>query len=188
MRWILALVCAALLHAPPARAGVSLALSCGAVGIEARLCREGAEAWARETGNHVELISTPAGSTERLALYQQLLAARSGDIDVLQIDVVWPGILAQHLLDLSGSLEDAGRAAHFPAIIENNTVDGRLVAMPWFTDAGVLYSRRDLLEKYGLPLPETWQELTDDRPPRPGRRARRRPHADVGLRLPGPRL
>jgi trehalose/maltose transport system substrate-binding protein len=161
MRVTLAAACAALLAAIPAQAQVTLALSCGAVGIEARLCREGAEAWARETGNHVAMISTPAGSTERLALYQQLLAARSGDIDVLQIDVVWPGILAAHLLDLSAALDAEARAAQFPANLANNTVDGRLVAMPWFTNAGVLYVRRDLLDKYHLPVPETWQALTE---------------------------
>jgi trehalose/maltose transport system substrate-binding protein len=49
---------------------------------------------------------------------------------------------------------------HFPAIVQNNTVDGRLIAMPWFTDAGLLYYRTDLLKKYDYTeLPKTWDEL-----------------------------
>ncbi len=144
--------------ATPARAEVTLAISCGAVGVEFQMCREAAETWARESGNKVELISTPAGSTERLALYQQLLSAQSADIDVLQIDVVWPGTLANHLLDLSGRLPVEGV---FPALVDNNTVDGKLVAMPWFTNAGILYYRRDLLEKYHRPVPNTWTEMSD---------------------------
>jgi trehalose/maltose transport system substrate-binding protein len=53
-----------------------------------------------------------------------------------------------HFIDL-GLKHDGRRTEHFPAIVENNTVDGQLVAMPWFTDAGVLYYRADLLEKHG---------------------------------------
>lgn len=138
---------------------VTLAISCGAVGQEFELCRQGAERWSAATGHRVELVSTPNSATERLALYQQLLAAGAADVDVLQVDVIWPAILASHLLDLAPAAGDAV-AAHYPALIENNTVDGRLVALPWFTDAGILYYRQDLLEKHGEQVPATWRELT----------------------------
>jgi trehalose/maltose transport system substrate-binding protein len=140
--------------------GALLKISCGSVGLEFTLCNDGAQRWAEATGNRVEVVSTPNSTTERLALYQQLLGAGADDIDVLQVDVVWPGILAPHLLDL-GPAAAGAEEAHFRAIIENNTVDGRLVAMPWYTDAGVLYYRKDLLERYAESVPRTWAELTE---------------------------
>jgi len=88
-----------------------------------------------------------------------MLASRSDDIDVLQIDVVWAGVLAAHLADLRPYAGDVP-ARHFPALIENDTVDGRLVAIPWWADVGVLYYRTDLLAKYGYAPPKTWQEMT----------------------------
>ncbi|MEQ5774910.1 ABC transporter substrate-binding protein [Thalassospira sp. NFXS8] len=144
--------------AGPAQAA-KLAISCGAVGQELSLCKEGVEAWSKKTGNDVDVISTPNSSTDRLALYQQMLASGSSDVDIFQIDVIWPGILGNHFIDLNDYMADEAKA-HFKPIIENNTVDGRLVAMPWFTDAGVLYYRKDLLDQYGEKVPETWDQLT----------------------------
>lgn len=158
---LLAAALAALAGAVPVEARTTVTIACGSVGIEAELCREGAEAWAQRTGNAVALVSTPPSATDRLALFQQLFAARSGDIDVFQIDVVWPGMLAAHLADLSARIDRATIAAHFPALIANNTVDGRLVALPWFTNAGLLYYRRDLIEKHGRAVPTTWDELEE---------------------------
>lgn len=136
----------------------TISISCGAVGQELAVCQEGAEAWASQTGNQVRVISTPNSTTERLALYQQLLAAGAEDVDVFQIDVIWPAILAPHLHNLTAQTEVA-LDEHFPAMIANNTVAGRLVAIPWFTDAGMLYYRKDLLAKYGEAVPETWEDL-----------------------------
>ncbi|MBV7297175.1 ABC transporter substrate-binding protein [Enterovibrio paralichthyis] len=137
----------------------TISISCGAVGQELELCQDGVAAWEKETGHTAKIVTTPNSTTERLALYQQLLAAGAKDIDVFQIDVIWPGILGNHFIDLK-EYSNGAENAHFPAIIANNTVKDRLVAMPWFTDAGVLYYRKDLLEKYGEKPPTTWEELT----------------------------
>ncbi len=150
---------AALLASPLAHAA-TVSISCGAVGQELQLCQEGAEAWAKQTGNQVKIVSTPNSATERLALYQQILAAGSADIDVYQIDVIWPGILANHMIDLASHIPADTTKEHFKAIVDNNTVGGKLVALPWYTDAGVLYYRKDLLEKYGKKAPATWQDLS----------------------------
>lgn len=136
----------------------TISISCGAVGVELKLCREGAESWSAKSGVDVRIVSTPNSSTERLALYQQLLAAQADDIDLFQVDVVWPGILGNHFIDLSKHVRES--AGYFPVLIRNNTVDGRLVALPWWTDAGILYYRADLLKKYDEAVPTTWQQMT----------------------------
>ena len=153
-----ALIGAAGLAAAPAIAQ-ELAISCGAVGQELALCREGVAAWSEKTGIPVDVVSTPNSTSERLALYQQILASGSADIDVYQIDVIWPGILGAHFVDLAPAFEGTLLDAHFEAIVENNTVDGKLKAMPWFTDAGVLYYRRDLLAEHGVEPPATWSDM-----------------------------
>jgi len=142
-----------------AAAAQEISISCGAVGLELQMCREGAQAWSRESGVPVRVVSTPNSSSERLALYQQLLAARASDIDVFQIDVIWPGILGTHFIDLKPYSKGAQKQ-HFAQIVANNTVGGKLLAMPWFTDVGLLYYRKDLLAKHGEAVPTTWQALT----------------------------
>ncbi len=138
-----------------------LAISCGAVGQELELCREGVAAFEESTGHTVTIVSTPNQTEQRLALYQQLLAARSPDIDVLQIDVVWPGVLGRHFIDLSPHVPQEVIDSHFDAVVASNRVGGRLVALPWFLDVGLLYYRKDLLEKHGRPVPETWAALEE---------------------------
>lgn len=139
---------------------VTVTLACGTVGQELQLCKDGAARWSKKTGNTVKIFESPNLTNDRLGLYQQQLAAKSSDIDVYQLDVVWPGLLEQHFVDLKGKVPAAEVNAHFKGIIDADTVNGKLVALPWFTDAGLLYYRTDLLKKYGFSAaPKTWTEL-----------------------------
>jgi trehalose/maltose transport system substrate-binding protein len=111
------------------------------------------------TGAQATLVKGAESATDRLQFYLQTFAAQAPDIDAAQIDVIWPGILAAHASDLSGSMPEGD---FFEAIVQNNTVNDVLVGIPMFTDAGILYSRTDLLEKYGFEgPPETWDELQE---------------------------
>ena len=108
----------------------------------------------------MEVVSAPQSATDNLAQILQFAGAQSGELDVYQIDVIWPGILASHAADLNEYIPAEEIDTHFPAIVQNNTVEGKLVALPWYTDAGLLYYRTDLLEKYGYDGP-TWDELEE---------------------------
>lgn len=142
---------------------ITLRVFAGNVGQELDLTRAAAQRFMEAHPNiNVEVIDTPDFVDDRLGTYLQLFEAQSPEGDVFQIDVIWPGDLAEHFVDLNeyGGAEVA--ADHFPAIVENNTVDGRLIGIPWFTDAGLLYYRTDLLEKYGYDgPPTTWDELEE---------------------------
>ncbi len=111
------------------------------------------------TGIQVEFVPGEVNTTDRLQNYRQQFAAQSADLDVYQIDVIWPGIIAPFAVDLTEAFS-ATTGDYIQAIVENNTVDGKLVAAPWYTDAGLLYYRTDLMEKYSLTPPTTWAELT----------------------------
>jgi len=110
----------------------------------------------------VETVLAPQSATDLLAVVQQFLGAKSADIDVIQFDTIWPGILAPNMVDLAPYIKDAkiDTSAFYPTLYSNNIVDGKVVGLPWFTDAGLLYYRTDLLKKYGYDkAPTTWAEL-----------------------------
>jgi trehalose/maltose transport system substrate-binding protein len=141
----------------------TVTVAAGAVGQELELVQAAAARYMEmNPGVTVNILDTPDLADDRLGLYLQFFEAQSSEVDVYQIDVIWPGDLEVHFVDLFeyGAGDVVGE--HFPAIVENNTVDGRLIAIPWFTDAGLLYFRTDLLDKYGFDgPPATWSELTE---------------------------
>ena len=116
--------------------------------------------FTKETGIRVELVPAPEGAVEQLDIWRSLLESGARIPDVYAIDVIWPGILADNLLDLSPYVTSAEIGAHFPELIANNTVSGKLVALPCLIDIGLLFYRTDLLHRYGyVRPPETWDDL-----------------------------
>lgn len=154
-----AVVAAMILQLTQASRSHEVVISCGAAGLEFELCRTGALAWQNKTGHQVRVVSAPTSSTERLGLFTQLLASKSPDVDVFTVDTTWAGIIGDFFVDLRHKATDIDD--DFPSFVENNTLNGHLVALPWYIDAGLLYYRSDLLAKYGQKVPETWEDLTE---------------------------
>jgi len=117
------------------------------------------EGFTRETGVAVRRLLAPESSDEQLVFERQLLEGGATTPDVYIIDAIWPGMLVEHFLDLKPLL-GAEAARHFPALISNNVVQGRLVAIPYHANVGILFFRTDLLREYGYAgPPRTWPEL-----------------------------
>ena len=116
--------------------------------------------FTRQTGIRVEFLPGPESAADQVATWRKLLESGGKVPDVYVIDVIWPGVLADQLLDLKPYIPEQEIAAHLPELVTNNTVNGRLIALPSFLNEGVLFYRTDLLKKYGYrEPPKTWDEL-----------------------------
>ncbi len=110
----------------------------------------------------VELNQGAASVTDLLAFYLTAFEAESSDLDVIRVDVIWPGQLSEHLVDMTPYVSQEQIDAQLPALIANDTIDDRLVALPLRIGFGMLYYRTDLLEAYGYDAPPTtWEELEE---------------------------
>lgn len=120
-------------------------------------------AWFEEANPalHVKRETLPSGSDEQHQFYAINLQARSSDFDVYAVDVIWVAEFARAgwLRPLDRLLPPEAREAFFDGPVEAVTYQGRVYAVPWFIDAGLLYYRKDLLEKHGYAPPKTWQAL-----------------------------
>lgn len=83
------------------------------------------------------------------------------NIDLIGGDVIWPAQFAANgwILDLSDRFTKEEQKKFLDGPIEANTYEGAIYGIPWYTDAGMLYYRKDLLDKAGLQPPTTWEEL-----------------------------
>lgn len=131
----------------------------GSVGDDAQRMRKQLDIWEKETGHTTSITAMPASTTDQFAQYKIWLSAKNSDIDLYNVDVIWAPQIDQHLVDLTPHTKDIV-SKHFPSIIESQTVNGRLVAIPAFTDAPALYYRKDLLAKYNEKVPTTWKAMT----------------------------
>lgn len=120
-------------------------ISGSAVGDEGALLRRQVNRFMElHPGIRVEVRQTPDDASQRHQLYVQWLVARATDPDVLQLDVVWTPEFAAAgwLLPLDDLAPDT--AGFFPATIGADRWEGRLYAIPWFVDVGLVYRRTDL--------------------------------------------
>jgi trehalose/maltose transport system substrate-binding protein len=103
-------------------------------------------------------LPVPEGALERLEAVRAELH-KSSPPDVSSIDVFWPGILSEDLTNLKPYLSTEVASMN-PSVLASYIVNGRLVAIPYSVDIGVLFYRKDLLQEYGYTKPpETWDEL-----------------------------
>jgi multiple sugar transport system substrate-binding protein len=99
---------------------------------------------------------------QRLDKLRTQMQAGGEGIDIILGDVIWTAELAESgwISDLSDRFPESEQQAFLPGSVEAIIYDGKPYGMPWYTDTGLLYYRKDLLEKSGYDgPPKTWDEL-----------------------------
>ena len=113
------------------------------------------------TANYREM---PTDSNQYFDQLRTEFQAGGSEINIFGGDVVWPAQFAApgYILDLSDRFPEEERSKFLPGPVESNTFEGAIYGVPWYTDAGLLYYRQDLLEQSGFSEPpKTWEELKE---------------------------
>jgi multiple sugar transport system substrate-binding protein len=103
-----------------------------------------------------------ADTGQRFDQIRTQMQAGGGDLDIILGDVIWTAQLAANgwISDLSDRFTESERENFLPGSVEAIIYEGKAYGMPWFTDTGLLYYRKDLLQKSGFSGgPKTWDEL-----------------------------
>jgi multiple sugar transport system substrate-binding protein len=117
------------------------------------------ERFQRENPDIVVRTQTlPNASDVAREMFLTALEGGADDFDVFAIDVVWVPEFARAgwLADLTGAFPPSRlRSEYLASTVEAVTLDGRIYAVPWFLDVGLLYYRTDLVPR----APKTYAEL-----------------------------
>lgn len=113
---------------------------------------------------HVEWNKVSDVPNESRKLYVTSLTAKSPTPDVFAIDVIWAGEFAQRgwLQPLNDLLGKDTLSSYNQSLLTAAQLNGKTYAAPLYLDGTHLFYRTDLLKKYNLDVPKTWEELIAD--------------------------
>ncbi len=122
------------------------------------------EAFAAENPNiKVEWNKVPGVPNDQHTLYVTNLMAQAEEPDVMALDVIWPGefIANGWAAPLNDYFNNSDLDQYLDGMMNSVTLDGQVYGIPLYTNAIHFFYRKDLLDKYGLEKPETWEELIE---------------------------
>jgi multiple sugar transport system substrate-binding protein len=107
-------------------------------------------------GVHVNLLELPTSADEQRTQLVQRLQAKSSECDVLGMDVIWTAEFASQgwLRDVTPAIQ-ARQSEFIPATLDTAKMNGKYWAVPFNTNAGLLYYNTDKVHQ----APKTWQQV-----------------------------
>jgi multiple sugar transport system substrate-binding protein len=113
----------------------------------------------RNPSQKVTLLLLPEASNDQLAQLVANFQAKSDEYDVIDMDVIWTAEFASNgwIIPLPQSQFPLGDFLK-PAV-DTAVYQGQLYAVPDYSNADLLYYRKDILAKAGKQPPKTWAQL-----------------------------
>ncbi|MFJ4963987.1 putative ABC transporter-binding protein precursor [Streptomyces sp. ADI96-02] len=107
----------------------------------------------------VTLVELPESADESRAQMITELRSGAGRYDLLNIDVAWTSEFAAAGWIAPLERDRFPLKSFLPPVVGTATYAGKLYAVPYVTNTGMLYYRKDLLDREGERPPHTWAEL-----------------------------
>jgi multiple sugar transport system substrate-binding protein len=111
-------------------------------------------------GEQVRIVELPESADAQRQQLVQNAQVRSDAYAVLNLDVVWTAEFAANRWVVELPREQFELDKFLKPAVKTAEYRDKLYAMPVYSDGGLLYYRKDLLEKAGVSVPKTWAELT----------------------------
>jgi len=112
----------------------------------------------------VTLVSAPTDTDTYRATVATQISGGASSPDVFMGDVIWPAQFGAHQLavPLSKYVPASYWTKFAPGLVAGASYKGLVYGSPLFEDQGFLYYRKDLLSKYHMAVPTTWEQLETD--------------------------
>ncbi|MFP3990532.1 ABC transporter substrate-binding protein [Streptomyces sp. E11-3] len=118
------------------------------------------EGWNRTHPDEpVTLVELPDSADETHEQMATDLRSATGRFDVLNIDVAWTSEFAAAGWIAPLERDRFPLDSFLPPVVDTATYQGKLYAVPYVTNAGMLLYRKDILDREGVRPPRTWAEL-----------------------------
>jgi len=117
---------------------------------------------AAHPAEKVTLVQLPADADDQHAQMVANLQARSDLYDVFDLDVIWTPEFASQGWIIPLSPQQFPLSQFLPSAVGTAEWDGRLWAVPYKSNAGLLFYRKDILAAEGVQPPRTWAQLADE--------------------------
>ncbi|MFH8479380.1 extracellular solute-binding protein [Streptomyces sp. NPDC018055] len=139
----------------------------GSGGVRQQLIAEWNRRHEDEPGLRAQIVELPGGADQQRSQLLGALQSGSAAYDIVNLDVTWIPEFAEAGLIQALPGSDVEDPDVIPEVLSTTRWKGRTYALPFNTDVGLLYYRKDLIEQSGInenrrPAGDwSWQNLYD---------------------------